>query len=67
MLSYGPYLVANFPGYGLYEYKHPNDESLEFVWSQLTPNDTAQALITRYKYSGFYILYADFGTQGLWK
>jgi hypothetical protein len=49
-------LVANFPGYGLYEYVTSS------TWTQLTPNDTVQALIEVWP-----ILYADFGAQGLWK
>jgi hypothetical protein len=48
-------LVANFPGYGLYQYDGT-------TWTQLTPNDTVQAL----KDGGSY-LYADYGTLGLWK
>jgi hypothetical protein len=55
MQAYGSRLVANFPGYGLYEY-------YGIFWTELTPNDTVEALI---EVSGN--LYADYGPQGLWK
>jgi hypothetical protein len=47
-------LVANFPGHGLYHYDG-------LTWTQLTPNDTVQALF------GYDVLFADYGTLGLWK
>jgi hypothetical protein len=58
--EYRGHLVANFPGYGLYEHDGA-------TWTLLTPNDTVQALITIQHSWLSTNLYADFGTQGLWK
>jgi hypothetical protein len=56
MQAYRNNLVANFPGQGLFEHNGT-------AWSQLTPDDTVQALIEIQPH----ILYADYGTLGLWK
>ena len=63
MLAYSGMLIANFPGQGLYELDLEGS-----MWTQLTPNDTVQALIvvkTPWGAPGF--VYADYGTLGLWK
>jgi hypothetical protein len=63
MLAYSRTLIANFPGQGLYELELDGS-----IWTQLTPNDTVQALIvvkTPWGAPGF--VYADYGTLGLWK
>jgi hypothetical protein len=46
-------LVANFPGFGLYQYQGGS-------WHQLTPNDSAENLLSIYE-----SFYADFGSLGL--
>jgi hypothetical protein len=59
--SYGGNLVANFPGLGLYMYDGE-------TWTQLTPNDTVQALIAGPgTFTTNYVLYADYGALGLWR
>jgi hypothetical protein len=62
--THGHRLVANFPGQGLYELELDGT-----TWTQLTPNDTVQALIEVQvtPCCGPSILYADYGTLGLWK
>ena len=63
MLAYSGRLIANFPGQGLYELELDGS-----IWTQLTPNDTVQALIevkTPWGAPGF--VYADYGMLGLWK
>jgi hypothetical protein len=62
--THGHRLIANFPGQGLYELELDGT-----TWTQLTPNDTVQALIEVQvtPCCGPWILYADYGTLGLWK
>jgi hypothetical protein len=53
--AYNGKLVANFPGYGLYEYNGS-------AWTQLTSNDSVQDLL------GISTnLYADYGALGLYR
>jgi hypothetical protein len=58
-------LIANFPGYGLYEYNNYWYSDDYNTWHQLTPNDTVQALFAVSTDSDAF--YADFGDGGLWK
>jgi hypothetical protein len=55
MQANGNNLLANFPGYGLYQYDGTN-------WTQLTANSSVENMLG---ISGK--VYADYGSLGLWK
>ncbi len=54
MLAFGNKLLANFPGYGLYQYD-------DAAWAQLTPLSTADSMV-----AGATAAYVDFPSFGLY-